>query len=531
MSFNFTEWGGFLRKVLGKGSFLVSVCVVFPYLLMLITDRHYFAGGDEAYQLQAALELWNGRGYRSSLYVLPTDLALRQYGHLDSWPPAYSWLILALMKAGFGSLVAATILQVVAVLFSLFVWARIFDEIEDGFLRLAGAALLALHFPLWGNYTTAAIASGLFGWQSLLLLAESRSRSGWRLGVVSALSAVTILFRFQAVSIVPALLLFSIWLDRSRGRSIASALLRSAWLGLLPTLTFFGIYLYNSMQASPGLFLARRPVGLFWSWNWIPDALIAIFLGGTFRMDDPLWGIIGRAGPRFSLIISYLVSGVLIFGCAWIVRRTKEGSKERLVWLGLNLALLLLLFFGLAIFSRYESLNHSRYYHYMVPLILFVGVQAVGSLSLFPFLKKVLLTSTICLCMCGMVLFALHRAALGRDHWAKTDWFLGEIQRLQAQTKAPKTYIVADQQFPSLVASQPWPIFMHVAPLVKMGFCAGERTLLVLASDTRPEKVYFEALDLGLARESLSFREESNGDLKLLWAELKGLPCSGRATY
>ncbi|HEY8271255.1 MAG TPA: hypothetical protein VIG33_10240, partial [Pseudobdellovibrionaceae bacterium] len=481
-------------------SLVISLILLLPYFVQLLSSTYYIPGPDESFQIQGSVQMLLHKGYASATGTIPTDLSQVQLKWITGWPIAYSFVLFLLQKLGFGALVAAKFFQLGCVVLGAGGWFLVLDRLgQSKTFRCIFLFLLWAQFFSWGIYSTNAVSWALFPFLIyFFLLSQADSAALWGAGAVAALM---VLFRFQNVILIStgaAVLL--IQAGKPFMRRIRSAIIFS----LIPSFCFFGIYFSNVAKSGQGTFLATIPVDITWHFRWVTDFTNAFLFNASFRFDEFLRAFFEKVHfPFLFTPIKYALSfvGVTFLGIICWRNRARCDRDRRTIELifVFQLLFLVLMLFGLAVVLNVENIPNGRYYHSLFPVFVLLCLWPLRSSPYLHWLRsprnKAALLSALFLFSFGTVsYYSFYRFRLSQAFDQRAAAMEHELETAMASAPGLPTVVFADQLFPRLGLRKDLTALYELGAAAKQGLRASGPVLLFLSSDERNPKSQFPVL-------------------------------------
>jgi|GEM_PF-4971926 len=511
-----------------KKMWLMAVLAISPYFFMVLPEPYYVPGSDECWQLQAAVEMQNGRGYRSSRdsELQLSNISDPEYQYMKSWPIGYTAFLLGLMKTGFSIDGAAKAFNFLFELVGLFGWCYLGSLLlrRTG-ARLVFAFIVALHSLVWGNYATSLSSWAVFPFLSLFLfraLGILPVRHVWvnTLGA-AVMGGLLVLFRYQHLSIVVGVAAFAfivlVFRRDWRWQSWAALAFELA----VPTIVYLVIAQVNQRNSGSATFLGNPLHAPLYA-AWLPEFFLAWIFGGSLRLDTLIRGLASIA--HFPRQMAEFAGGVLAMGayCLGAIyvwrRRVPAMSGFYMGLWHLCCGFGLLCVFGALLF-RYGMGLHvwSRYYHYMAPAAALAVLAAFdGQGKTF---SKLWIRLTCLVCFAVILGYSVHRRELVREFYRKADAAIARVNAIQGNQKGnPAILVVADHLIGAFVVREYLPVVVDATFLFSETARADRDTLVFLLSDKKPLSSQYRALErVGEAVKKYDFQGEENSDFDLRW--------------
>jgi len=367
--------------------FFVLGCI--RILPLVTTDDYMPAGVDNAFQIQSAQRLIDGKGltFIGEYFESNPDISSPNYTYATGWPPGYALLIAGSMYIGIGLYASMVLITFLLTFFVLYGWWLLGDFYNLKKWELISFSLIVFLIMLVRNLIgpTDVFALGIFPVIFYIILKYKLTIR--TLVLVGFLSTIIILFKYSALYIITGISLFIVFSYKKEIGTLIKNLI--AYL-TLPVISFFVITIINNYKTPSNSITGFNMANLIHSFiskfriEWLFDYLKSIYLG-TFRIDDiftysfKLIGIYIGNLPFYIFSLLLLVLTILIS-----VKLYKRMPVFRdfiiLKFCMFTSALLVLLFMSSRIAQQYwHPLEETRYIIPITPLIL---------LTLFLFFKQ-----------------------------------------------------------------------------------------------------------------------------------------------
>lgn len=503
--------------------FLVSCLVILPYLIFLFFWPYMVAGGDEARQIDAAVQMIKGLGYVSSTDIMPLDLTVQNYAYLFHWPIGYSFVVWCFLKLGMSPSLAGATTQALTVIGSFFCWSICVNYlIQKRWLQFLFLGFLGAHFFSWGNYNTAAFSWGLNGlltWWLVRWMISGEPKQDWKfISISGIIISLLVLFRFQNATFIMAICFFYL-LNRLKKEPFTKLLRNLFFLGAIPAFTFWLILYTNQIWGSNFGRGDLRTLGLHTELYWmLPKWVSGLLLGGSFRLDeifpflrDPSWK---------SFAVELLCIGFFVGAWIWI-QKNRQILKPYLTfqWFlilyGITYGMLCVIAFG---YNYNQTYDHTRYFFFLIPPF------AISILSLFDSKTKIRNGSLIALAFVifGMLVatgFSAHRRKLNFDNEQKAAAVLPKIDEIIKKYPDYSYLIAVDTMFPNLVLGKYSNLVSESAAILQEKNHFSKPTILFVIHDRKPVKAMYDSLkklDQVLARYKPN-KEELPVEIDFYW--------------
>jgi ribosomal protein L37E len=357
---------------------VLSVFILLSPYFVALGAFEYLPGMDESWQLEAAMNLFLGRGYVAS-WTLPQDIFALQYSYLNAWPPAYSALVTLLLILGFNLSSAAVILKLTAIAFACYGWFLVVRSLNPD-KRVVAAAMPAIAVfavlcsgsasDLW----VLAISSYIFLLVTRILAVEPACVVPYKwFMAVGFLCGFAMAMKYTAIPMVAfaGIALTYQWY-KSRwmwGQAIAFA---------VPVLVLGGGVLFaNYWFASSVSTITEMSVAghfVFFKWSWFLGSLQAFFVDALYLPRVFFRAAAGHTSfvseTTFRILSSFFAMGASF---AFLIKMQHAAQRQKM-FVALTLVAIMLTFAFLWLTtvlyfseSKWYPLSEGRYYQWIIP--------------------------------------------------------------------------------------------------------------------------------------------------------------------
>jgi hypothetical protein len=421
-----------------------SAIVALPFVL--IPSDFYFPGNDEATQIEAAIRMNNGQGYKTqgtwsgkiqeksiAGHVLPeNDLANPALVTLTAWPIGLSTIIYIFLKLGLPIYLATFITKLLGCNFAVLSWVFFGKKIlvkNDLYIYIAFMFILVYLYSLISVSDVYLI--GFFG-LIINITYRFKLKDNFTtlkinhyyqlLGIVTSLA---ILFKYSAI---PFVLVVVIWIffiefnsiiNNNNKFPIISVAPKLVKFAIYPLITIICIFLYNKLTAENyNTYMANGPLSTApnWNFNWIVgsyralsfesllipkllhryylnnfityDLYLNIYLFLSFSITFYIGYVLYKKGGIYKFIVNFFIlsyfSTFLFLLITTILFFEKLSTWTPVADGRYYIYLIPMLFIGLLCVIRFIILNlfEFHWYHIIDRVYLFLSIVIIGFLSI-----------------------------------------------------------------------------------------------------------------------------------------------------
>lgn len=470
----------------------LSICIAIAGILVIFNT--YYPFYDESWQLQAAFRLLKHGELTGSMGILINwnnkDLSNNYYSFITNWPPGYSFSIALISLLGFSIITSAKIFAVTIYLVLLYYWYLIINIIiKSKFLNTIAFIIISL-FAIKVHHTNLAVLTIYSTITYIIIKQREKSISFTTLALLSILASVAILFRYQAIILIPSLFLFVIYWVKD---NLKARILKSFLLVLLPITTYLCIFFINRILGTDLWTEIVTESPLSFRGIWFLWALKSIFLETT-NLDKIIIALMKHLGlisyTNFILyIISFLICIALIITS---VRNYKLNNNRVLIsWFlaSFTINIFFLLLISIIQYdnnSKITALNVSRYYMMFIPLFIAILVSYIDIKKIRLLENRVVKNiSLITLLIVGIFYVTNEFKASNSDAYYKNrEVILNTINNIERSEKISKSLVLTTKKsgiHTYLIVEDNYPVFRYLNNIESLYFT--EPTLVIFILD------------------------------------------------
>ena len=480
-----------LLKRFIKLDFIIALIIAFPYLYIVITNE-YLPVTDEVYQFNATLNLIAGHGYSSSM-EFGEDLSEIIYKFMTAWPRGYSLLIAFVMNFGFEINVAAKLIKLTFIIVSIINWLSLskLALFEQSF-KIIFAAFLGFYVVAVSTSVPDLIVFSIFPYfiLKIIIMIEIKPRNYANNRInnfifLGLLAGISVWFKYTALPIllIGSLVLMINYKDERR----LELLIKILEFSIPATVMICVLFIINYLNARE--FSTITTVGLpkeiiFFKFTW----LISLFDGllvDAFILPKIIFRYLGNViGNEFSTIIK---TTYIIFMSLMILLFSFNDDKKNIIKMISKISLISVILFLLTtsiLFysnTEYNPLQHGRYYHFIIPLIMLVIIMELSKNSIiisknFNFILTILTVVTNLICS---TFFALYLNNIFRSEQVGSELAKVQVSKIKEQTSPEVVIVFAEGDS---FHSSPWkgvyPLYPRLPTNKELNF--SKKTLVIL---------------------------------------------------
>lgn len=499
--------------------FFLSIFLVLPFILVLVSHRYYVPGSDEGFQIQGAIQLSQGKGYYSGRDLVPDDLSQPLWPYVNAWPIGYSYVISKFINLGMSPGQAAKTFVILILLAGLFFWNFLASKVLKPPRTWIFSIFISVQALTWANYSTNLLSWTVMPLLTLLLLKEAEKPKTFKyiLGA-STLAALLILFRYQNVSVPVAGILLLLFFYRKDWKSCVA---KSLVFGSLPLLCFLAISIVNRLHRGEVYsFLPQPSLENFrFKLVWLIQTFEAFYLESSFKImfvakklfhswAAEKWGT-WVTGTLAFLIFS---ANIYLFRKIW-----KKDSTIRplMIWFFCSLGVIVLMFFAVGILMNNPLHFLGRYYHFIFPLLILVALTA---LKVPKKLEKTLLIGFAALAFLVSVLYARQRSILTNEFYEKASSVAAKMDQVEKLEGMLPEFVVVDHLYGMFVAYRPETYYLYTDFFDSVKVHFSSPTYVYLITDNNPKNWQFDSLErVKEIATKFGFKHDPLGEIDFYW--------------
>ncbi len=296
-----------------------------------LTLRHMELGSDKCYQLLAAKNLDEGKGYSLSVQDAG-DMTETIYRSLSGWPPGYSLLISAVEKFTGDYLQAALVLDIISVLIFylalllFIIWYK--HKMKDWLIALALVFFGISSAPFTTLYSTDFLTVSFFMLAAILFIrwldTAQKSYALLSLFILTALMLPFLRYGYYAmVFVFPAFLMCIALLKKEKKYAIQSILLGITFIAFIAGYTYYQVDLSGQPNPMSGGRHINEEGAMYFSNLRYFNAFLYNSLVNDFFILNRLSGTVKLAYEIVKYGITFLMFAMVLFICIDNIRKKR----------------------------------------------------------------------------------------------------------------------------------------------------------------------------------------------------------------
>ena len=485
-------------------SVILLLVLCLPFIIQTAVNP-YYPTVDEAWQVQAAVRLGEGKGYTASfddtLFQSENliDLSNVNYCHLSGWPPGYSYFI-ALINLLFNNInVSLRIVSLFFLIIGLLFWLKIGISIFNYSIKfIIFCFLLLISAPFLRG--TVLLQWSLFSIISYIVIYKDFNIRN--IIITNLLLSGLVLLRYQAIVIIPSVLILWLLIINTRFSLLNNSKITITKIIYLciPITLFVLLILWNKSNSNEISTIVTNKFHFNWMNFWIIDAISAVLL------DPFLYKYLSSyIGIPVSLTIIISVFVFLVFAILLIIYRKGLFKQRFFQWGAINILFLVLFLFIIDILftknqrNDWSFVGETRYYSYLYPLIYASIITLLSSFYNKFHLKISLIHKifSVIILLSLLIILYLNKYNLNKNESKNLETISKELNvdlnKISKDYQTNNSIVVANQPYARILLSEgKYAVFRRIEEVLENDNVYFSRKSLIIIVIDSNDVVYLE---------------------------------------